>query len=82
MRDSWTIILYREDCPKCRSSIRNGDRYDRVAFVLAPPYHNNQNRIGTEKTRWLQLDEQREWFVAVPTILTLRDGIVISVEAK
>jgi hypothetical protein len=50
--------------------------------VLAPPYHNNQNRIGTEKTRWLQLDEQREWFVAVPTILTLRDGIVISVEAK
>jgi len=94
-RGQWIVVLYREDCPRCREELPRyaaiADRLReygvscRVAAIEVPPYGDGsliESLKGTEIVH-ARLSDRRDWFAETPAVMQLVDrGIVSGVEEQ
>jgi|GEM_PF-495257 len=88
MEGEWIVILYHHDCPKCQEVIPRYERCARqargglaarqVSLIEVPPYDFSATP-SKSSCRCGRLSEAKEWFVAAPVELVLRNGVVIKV---
>ena len=92
-KGSWTLVLYRHDCPHCMEEVPKYERWARehagdldaphVALIEMPPYGipivkpDPGDVVSLSPLRG-RLDDTKEWFVQTPVVLSLRDGIVLA----
>lgn len=81
LKGHWLLVFYRDDCSKCLRVIEDVSKNstERLAFLQIPPL-DHTTRNNTDSVLWLELDDRREWFVDVPSIIRLKDSVVL--EAK
>jgi hypothetical protein len=83
----WLVVLYHQDCPRCREEIAQheelarrtaGDKgAPRIAFVEVPAQGAPSGVAGqTADGPWLygRLSAGKEWFMQTPLVLSLREG--------
>jgi hypothetical protein len=83
----WLVVLYNHDCPRCQAimpvyeAMVHGAGSDpaapRIAFLAVPPYGRPHGEFAWGSgSRQGRLDEGKKWFVRIPTVLRLQDGVV------
>lgn len=84
------IVLYRNDCEHCKDRLPSivaqaeHDQTMRVAFIEVSSGRTAGVRIldlsDHQKVRMVmgRLDTSHDWFVETPTVIRLRDGVVLS----
>ncbi|HLL90141.1 MAG TPA: hypothetical protein VK324_12640 [Tepidisphaeraceae bacterium] len=83
----WDVLLYHWDCGACRATLAwLGGRGDgpAVVAVQAPPLAPAGEDPAGLHARIVRghLDEGREWFVAAPVLVSVRDGVVTAVRSR
>ncbi len=73
----WTVVLYHDQCPKCRKRIalerRTAGREGKLALVEMPPYSAAPPPAGALHGR---LSNAFERFAVAPLVVRLREGTV------
>jgi hypothetical protein len=80
----WLVLLYRYDCPKCRTAIQDLPRTIRtfgvrqIALVEMPPYGDVQEvpEIDVFSLLTGRLNDSKRWFVQAPVTIVLHNGFV------
>lgn len=78
----WTIVFFHHNCNNCREVVLSYHQDDgfrenkSIAFIEVPPYGD----IGVSLTRGpiLQLNDHFDWFISTPSVIELKDGIVLA----
>lgn len=90
MQGRWRLILYRRDCPHCRTEVpRRLERYRhdpahgrRIGLVELPPIDPEKAFSdfipATVSVARLELTAARDWFVPTPAEVDLDDGTVVA----
>lgn len=83
----WLVVLYHHDCSDCQAALpkyallakayRDSGKGRSIALVEIPPFSSDPQDF--EACKCGRLSDSYEWFVVTPTVLHLRDGIVIAV---
>ena len=82
-------FMYHYDCTGCREAVPlyeqmnqdiSGDGSIRFAFIKAPPYAPEGKDPVPADTTCLtgKLDTSKDWIVATPLVVVLKDGVVIN----
>lgn len=74
----WCVIIFHHDCEQCQRLLLQLDRVagERIALVEVPPLGIVDLPDGVLHVR---LDQARNWFIATPRVIRLREGVVTSV---
>ncbi|MCG3180445.1 MAG: hypothetical protein BIFFINMI_02806 [Phycisphaerae bacterium] len=93
MVGEWTVLLYHHDCPQCRQRIaaladglaemeKAKKVTARVAIIEIPPFGGEKDPpvTGADLLVRGRLEASHKWFASTPTTLTLKDGVVTSVQ--
>lgn len=86
-RGRWLVVLYHHDCPRCREVVplyeeraraaASNPAAPRIAFVAVPPHGTPLWQFAPHSSVLHgRLTESKEWYVATPAVLRLRDGVV------
>jgi hypothetical protein len=94
-KGSWTVLLYRRDCPRCHEVIPNylslaeelakDPEAPRVALVevsVSQAHTTEDIALSSPYAKVGYLDDSNRWFVQVPVALALHEGIVLEASAK
>ena len=85
---SWIMVLYRHDCPDCRTIVSKFGQLSRelaargeaakVALIELPPYDDRESQSISHGMKYCvgRLNNAREWIVATPLVLVLERGVV------
>ena len=88
-RGQWIVVLYREDCPRCREELpryaelanrlRQEGSARRVAAIEIPPYGVGKfvRPVGASAIVFGRLSDRREWFVETPAVLRLSNEVCV-----
>jgi hypothetical protein len=81
----WEMLFINFYCTECKKIIRERlkeiDSAQRLAVLELPPFGVPNVIVEEfESVRWLRLRTDQDWFCEVPTVLRIRDGVVIAVE--
>ena len=80
--DTWLVLLYHHDCPRCQETIQNLPQITRrhgiqkVAMIEVPPYSESKTLPAPGEGTLIcgRLSDLRKWFADTPVALVLRDG--------
>lgn len=82
----WMVVLYREDCAKCKTFLRALDQAPGdlakvdLGLVALPP---SGNPVLPRFRRWravhARMDDSQDWQIAAPSAVRLLNGIVVAV---
>lgn len=86
-KGDWIVVLYHHDCSMCQESLpkyiqmseprgEDGAR-SQVALVEIPPYAESEFSVA-RNCRHGRLSSVKEWFVATPVEIRLRNGPVVA----
>lgn len=75
----WVVWLYHDSCPTCRQRLRSltPAEGNRLVIIEVPPYSDSLERIPFARGR---LTERYDWFIETPVAITIRDGVVKTIE--
>jgi hypothetical protein len=85
----WTVVLYHNDCSRCREAIpayerraresAGGARPYRIALVEMPPYAGEADAVVGQGSPCAlgRLDDSRDWVVKTPAVIELSDCTVL-----
>jgi hypothetical protein len=84
----WTVVLYREGCPRCNRAIaeilsaHGNSPVERTALIELSRYSGRPVNVDNRAQRLVtaRLTSAREWFVQVPVVCFLRRAIVVSID--
>ena len=88
-KGQWIVVLYHHDCPHCQERIPQFEQEAReraermniakTAMVELPPYAPPGRSLLPAGTPCVpgRASDERDWFVATPTLLALIEGTVI-----
>jgi len=75
-KGNWLVLFYHHDCPDCQEAIQQYEHRKRnrlkIAFIEVPPYGQNIVDMSPDATIG-KLSDQKEWFIATPTVVLLED---------
>jgi hypothetical protein len=88
-RGTWTLVLYHYDCPHCKAKLPEYERQAReeslrkgitsVAMIELPPYAPPGLSPLPPSGPYVRgaVSNVRDWFVETPTVVVIKDGVVV-----
>jgi len=75
------IVLARGNCTKCKNILGslNSEKSD-ILFVIFPPTQPLEERLQMVGFQYIVCNGTKRWICPTPTILTIKNGVVESVE--
>lgn len=87
----WILVFYHHDCPKCRQALRRYQRLaeqlqrrgdgTKIAWIEVPPY-GPEDGLSAGLCRRGRLSERKEWIMATPAEVRMRDGLVTAATSE
>lgn len=91
-KDTWIILFYHDSCPDCIEAIVDYEQIFqnssiiqnplKIAFIEVPPYNTDRIVSNTPNLFWGRLENSKEWFIITPSVVILKEGIVVNAWEK